>query len=215
MSASPIVIPESIVINGTEVKWKDVPELASFVQLVQSDASQTEKNKLYTVIANLTEKLKEIEVAAPTQQAPNTADLLKDIGAMIDEKIAPLKNRIEMEVKFNNNEYRNRLIAENQDSIVPELVVGDTKEQLDENLIKAKEVYAAIKTKVSSTIDPKTITLTPEQKLAIMKAPAKREPGAPLSIDEQIKALDPKSPTYAADRQALLASLQQEYSKPQ
>lgn len=95
-------------------------------------------------------------------------------------------------------DYRNRLIESNKDSIIPELVVGSTREELDTALISAKQVFART-----------AEALTQKQTAASAGAAGKLPPvpsvngGAAPATGSEVRTMSSKE--FAANRDRLLA----------
>lgn len=130
-------IPESIAINGVTFVIKDTPELLDLI----STAAKVEKSKLYSKINALKtemEQLNRVELEIPKT-------LKEDILSGVEEKVkAIVQPLLEQNRQIQTNsveEYRNRLLADNAGNCFPELVKGNTKEELDASLNESKQLY--------------------------------------------------------------------------
>lgn len=143
-----------------------------------------------------------------------TAKQFETALAEANAKIQELSTAREQETL---SQYRERLISENKDYIVPELVTGTTREALDTSLVTAKQVFA----RLSKSLKPangggdggdgaalpettSTLTLPPTPNVNNNGAP-----GAPTKVD--VKRLSNKD--YAANREALLKAAAAEARK--
>lgn len=141
-TVEPVGIPESLTINGVTYTVKDTPELQQFVQKV----SKVEKSKLYTQFENLKNQINNLNGVQVTNEQPTTdidaivaklqntfvtKDTLKDT---ISEVVSPLLKTAEQSRRDELSAYREKLINENAATCIPELVKGETKEELDNSL---------------------------------------------------------------------------------
>lgn len=99
--------------------------------------------------------------------SPNTipSDLVeKVIAGMTEKVIVPMQNRIaELAAQVTNTQqetvadYRQRRLSELGDSVIPEIVSGNSREEIEQSINKAKEVRA----KYSTTPTPPATTTPP------------------------------------------------------
>jgi hypothetical protein len=98
--------------------------------------------------------------------------------------------------------FRDQLISANKDYIVPELVTGSTREELEQSLVLAKQVFARVTQGMKKKDDgdgtapaPRTIQIPPTPPINDQGAP-----GAPRAVDvKQLSSAD-----YAKNRAELL-----------
>ena len=152
-------IPESITINGVTYLVKDTPELQQFIQSI----AKVEKSKLYSQMENLRTQIQnlgnveitpeqktEFDVNALVEKLKDTfvtADSLKEnLSNTIKEVVQPVLDATHRNEQNELNEYREKLIRENAATCIPELVKGNTKEELDAALkesIRLRGAYPA------------------------------------------------------------------------
>ena len=152
-------IPESITINGVTYLVKDTPELQQFIQSI----AKVEKSKLYSQMENLRTQIQhlgnveiapeqktEFDVNAFVEKLKDTfvtADSLKEtLSNTIKEVVQPVLDATHRNEQNELNEYREKLIRENAATCIPELVKGNTKEELDAALkesIRLRGAYPA------------------------------------------------------------------------
>ena len=147
------IIPKSITLNGVTYSISETPELQSLIQA----AAGVEKDKLYSKFDTLKKQVEELQNAqietTPAQTAnqpqnvniQSLANALKqelagsfvtkeDMSKAVKEAIQPILNNSEEARKKELSEYRESLIQKNLATCIPELVKGNTKEELDKSL---------------------------------------------------------------------------------
>lgn len=150
-----IGIPESITINGVVYIVKDTPELLGLIQAV----SKVEKDKLYSQFESLKsqiENLKKVRVVDSTQPTDlkgiveelksvfvTKEDLAVTLKDSIKEVVQPVLNATEQNRQNELDEYRKTLIKNNLDTCIPEMVAGNTREELDAALAKSIKIRAS------------------------------------------------------------------------
>lgn len=149
-------IPESITINGVTYLVKDSPELQQFIQKV----AKVEKAKLYTQFENLKAqianlgKVKVVPDPTPAFDVDALVEKLKDVfvskedlnGSLREtvlEVVQPVLVATEQERKNELMQYREKLINENIATCIPEMVKGETKEELDASLQESIRIRAS------------------------------------------------------------------------
>lgn len=148
----PKALPETLTVNGQVINVKDSPELQAFIAEVRGVVSTEERNKLYTKIRDLEAKTEALLKVAPeasinesTVKAvtePLVAQFTKQLETLLAEKLSPLVKSAEEVSAASLNDYKLKLFAENQGTFIEELVVGESKEELDKAMNHAKEVFA-------------------------------------------------------------------------
>lgn len=134
-----IKIPESITIDGKDYSVKDTPELMGLV----TAASRVEKNKLYSKIKTLQdgiEGLKRVELAASTPPDSLKEEILESVRNIVEGAIKPLLDKTSKIEIQSLEEYKAKLLTENEGKCFPELVKGNTKEEVDESLKNSIEL---------------------------------------------------------------------------
>lgn len=152
-------IPESITISGVTYVVKDTPEIQQFMQ----EVAKVEKSKLYSQFESLRQQIQSLQGVQITDQPQPfnaeqlieqlkgtfvTADSLKEtLSATIKEVVQPVLDATQKNAQNELDAYREKLISENEATCIPELVKGNTKEELDEALkesIRLRAAYPAV-----------------------------------------------------------------------
>lgn len=204
-------IPESITINGITYSVKETPELQQFIQSV----AKVEKSKLYTQfeslrnqIANLgkvkiedggnglddiVEKLKGTFVTKE--------DLKQDLQSVVKEVVQPVLTATEQSRKDELQAYREKLIKDNGATCIPELVKGNTKEELDASLkesIRLRAAYPSPNTPHNETqgkvTDPVIETQFKEMGLGATPTPPAQPQQTPQQVNQQTPPSAPRVP---------------------
>lgn len=147
-------IPESITINGVTYLVKETPELQQFIQSV----AKVEKTKLYskfedlkTQISNLgnvkVESTPALDMDALIERLQGTFvtkdDFKENLSNVVKEVVQPVLNATEQTRKNELEQYRDKIISENAATCIPDLVKGETKEELDASLKESIRLRAA------------------------------------------------------------------------
>ena len=162
-------IPESITINGVTYTVKDTPELQQFIQ----EVAKVEKSKLYTQFENLKSQianLGRVKVEGNSLDVDTIVERLKDtfitkedfkvmLPGIVKEVVQPVLTATEQNRQDELKQYREKLISENIATCIPDLVKGETKEELDASLKESIRLRAAYPTPSTAHIDP-TIHVT-------------------------------------------------------
>lgn len=157
-------IPESITINGVIYTVKDTPELQQFIQ----EVAKVEKSKLYTQFENLKSQIanlgrvkvtgSSLDVDAIVEKLKGTfitkEDFQEMLPGVIKEVVQPVLTATEQNRQNELSQYREKLISENIATCIPELVKGETKEELDASLKESIRIRAAYPTPSTAGIDP-------------------------------------------------------------
>ena len=150
-----VSIPESITIGGVTYLVRENPELQKFIQ----DVAKVEKTKLYSQFENLRSQIASLNGVQVTPDSPSvsvddivgklkesfvTKDTLTEIlSQTINSTIKPLLDANEQNQHNTLDEYRQKLIKENEATCIPELVKGNSKEELDKALAESIRIRAA------------------------------------------------------------------------
>lgn len=148
-------IPESITINGVTYLVKDTPEIQQFIQSV----AKVEKSKLYSQMESLKSQIqnlgnvevipneKSLDIDSLIEKLKGTfvtADSLREtLSNTIKEVVQPVLDATHRNEQNALNEYREKLIKENEATCIPELVKGNTKEELDAALKESIRIRSA------------------------------------------------------------------------
>ena len=146
-----IGIPESVIINGVAYTVKDTPELQQFVQ----EVAKVEKSKLYTQFENLKSQIANLGKVKVTgnldadtivEKLGETFVTKKDFKEMLPEVlkevVQPVLTATEQNQKNELDKYREKIINENLATCIPDLVRGNTKEELDASLKESIKLRA-------------------------------------------------------------------------
>ena len=157
-------IPESITINGVTYAVKDTPELQKFAQ----EVAKVEKSKLYTQFENLKSQianLGKVQIVGGNTDVDEIVEKLKGtfvtkedfqqmLPGIVKEVVQPVLTATEQNRKDELNAYREKLISENIATCIPDLVRGETKEELDKSLQESIRLRASYPTPSTAAIDP-------------------------------------------------------------
>lgn len=199
-------IPESITINGVTYTVKDTPELQQFIQ----EVAKVEKSKLYTQFENLKSQIANLgkvkvtgnlDVDTIVEKLKGTfvtkEDFQEILPGVLKEVVQPVLTATEQNRKNDLEQYREKLISENLATCIPDLVKGETKEELDASLQESIRLRASYPTPSTAHIDPnkhitdpliqkqakemvgQTQTPTPQTSQTPMASPAPTLPTAP------------------------------------
>lgn len=148
-----VSIPESVTINGITYVVRDTPELQKFMQAV----SKVEKNKLYSQfesLKNQLEDLRKVQVVPDSQGSGAGVNVKEIVEALrgtfvtredletslkntVSEIISPVIQNSEEQRKQELEAYRNSIIQAHINECIPELVEGNSKQELDASLEKS------------------------------------------------------------------------------
>lgn len=195
-------IPESITINGVTYAIKDTPELQQFIQ----EVAKVEKSKLYTQFENLKAQianLGKVRVTGNSLDVDTIVEKLKGtfvtkedfqemLPGVLKEVVQPVLTATEQNRKNELEQYREKLIGENIATCIPELVKGETKEELDASLKESIRIRAAYPTPSTAAIDPNKHVTDP-----LIQKQAQEMVGRPLTPTPQAAPAPTAAPTSA------------------
>lgn len=193
-------IPESITINGVTYAIKDTPELQQFIQ----EVAKVEKSKLYTQFENLKAQianLGRVRVTGNSLDVDTIVEKLKGtfvtkedfqemLPGVLKEVVQPVLTATEQNRKNELGQYREKLIGENIATCIPELVKGETKEELDASLKESIRIRAAYPTPSTAAIDPNKHVTDP-----LIQKQAQEMGGQPLTPTPQAAPAPTAAPT--------------------
>ena len=193
-------IPESITINGVTYAIKDTPELQQFIQ----EVAKVEKSKLYTQFENLKAQianLGKVRVTGNSLDVDTIVEKLKGtfvtkedfqemLPGVLKEVVQPVLTATEQNRKNELEQYREKLIGENIATCIPELVKGETKEELDASLQESIRLRAAYPTPSTAAIDPNKHVTDP-----LIQKQAQEMGGRPLTPTPQAAPAPTAAPT--------------------
>lgn len=235
---SKVAIPESITLNGVVYQVKDYPELQQFIQQV----SKVEKSKLYSQFESLRNQIENLSKVKVTDSlnAESIVEKLKEtfvtketlqemLPGTLREVVQPLLQASEQTRQDELTAYRTKLITDNAATCIPDLVVGNSKEELDAALKRSIELRAAYPSPSSvqaggqHVVDPNiqkqfaeqgdyTPTPLPGQTPTPPTPPAApRRPSPEVQAPSNIKSM-PLS-EFERNREQLLAQLEASYGE--
>lgn len=165
MSTTIAQLPETLTINGNPVKISEIPELTTYNESLRAFLAKQEKDKVYSQIESLRNQLsqlKDVKVVENPVASPHPQATPVDFEGMFNKMLERVDARIEMAVdkaisplREDNNfikqssiaDYRMKLISENQDDCIHELVVGNTRAELDAALESSKQLLQQYRSK--------------------------------------------------------------------
>lgn len=227
-------IPESVTINGVTYTVKDTPELQQFIQQV----AKVEKSKLYTQFENLKSQIANLGKVKITDDASNVDTLVEKLKGtfvtkqdfqemlpnVIKEVVQPVLTATEQNRQNELSQYRENLIKENIATCIPDLVKGETKEELDKSLAESIRLRAAYPTPSSAAVpvghkvtDPliqkqmKEANVNPQPSVEPQPVPsfAPRRMSPEVTGPENVKQMSMSE--FASRRDALQAQLESMY----
>lgn len=208
-------IPESITINGVTYLVKETPELQQFIQSI----AKVEKSKLYsqmealkTQIQNLgnveitPDKSTEFDVNSLVEKLKDTfvtSDSLKEtLSNTIKEVVQPVLDATHRNEQNELKEYREKLINENAATCIPELVKGNTKDELDAALkesIRLRSAYPAPGTQTPQyNGDPNLQKQIEQQQFQAQPTPTPASTPAPQPQNPNPAPQAPAAPRFPA-----------------
>lgn len=234
---SKVALPESITLNGVVYPVKDYPELQQFIQQV----SKVEKTKLYSQFESLrnqieslsrvkiTDNLSVDSIVEKLKETFVTRETLQEmLPATLKEVVQPLLMASEQTRQDELSAYRQKLITENAATCIPDLVVGNSKEELDAALQKSIELRSKYPSPSSvanmghHVVDPNiekqfaeqgdyTPTPLPAQPAAPTIPAAPRRPSPDAGAPTNIKGMNLQE--FERNREQLHAQLQSLYGE--
>lgn len=156
-----VSLPESITLGGITYTVKDTPELLQFMQ----DVAKVEKTKLYSQYENLRNQIANLGNVQVTPDSGNIDaviekmrgvfitkdDLQNTLKDSLTEVVKPILTATEQTRKEDLDKYREKLIHDNAATCIPDLVKGNTKEELDKTLAESIRLRASYPS--PSTVD--------------------------------------------------------------
>jgi len=188
-----VSIPESITLGGVTYSVKDTPEIQQFIQAV----SRVEKTKLYSQMDSLKQQIAQlgnVQIQPNDTQTQALIESLKGIFAtkedmkvslegVVKEVVQPLLSRSEEAHKNELAMYREQLIKQNEATCIPDLVKGNTKEELDASLqesIRLRAAYPAPVGTPTTQAVPANPPAAPQQtQTPAPQTPAPQQPAIP------------------------------------
>lgn len=207
-------IPESVTINGVTYAVKDTPELQKFIQ----EVAKVEKSKLYTQFENLKSQIanlgkvqitndKAFDVNTIVEELKSTfvtkEDFKEMLPGIVKEVVQPVLTATEQSRQNELKQYRENLIRENLSTCIPELVKGETKEELDQSLKESIRLRASYPTPSTANVDPtKHVTdpLIKSQMQEFTKDSAPYSPPQSSAAPQSVKDTDTSSAPPSAPR---------------
>jgi hypothetical protein len=160
-------IPESLTINGVTYKVNETPELQALIQSV----AKVEKNKLYSKFEELKAQIDNLKNASIEGVGSINAETLETLKGIFLTKedfqnilpdtlrtvVSPILQSVEKTQQDELAAYRQKLITENANTCIPDLVKGNTKEELDASLAESIRLRAAYPSPSTSAPQGKTV----------------------------------------------------------
>jgi len=124
-------------------------------------------------------------------------EALARIPGMLAQAVAPLEQRQRMFEVQTVSSYRDKLLADNRENIIPEMVQGNTIEELNANLERSKTAYAQLAARFAP------VRTVPQQQPAANNMPLQQVPAQqpqqrvqPLQPAPQAPPMQPQIPVY-------------------
>lgn len=203
-------IPESVTLNGVTYLVKDTPELQTLIQ----EISKVERSKVYSQMDGIKAQLNQLSQAEVSSTPLDTTsivnelrktfvtsdDLKAQLKETVTEVITPLLSATRETREATLADYRNSLIEKNLAVCIPDLVVGNTKEELDSALARSIKLRAAYPppSKQEHTVDPLIAKQAQEMKgvpPTTPEVPRSAQPAQPVQPIEQPMPEVPKIPS--------------------
>lgn len=199
-------IPESISINGVTYVVKDTPELQQFIQ----EVARVEKTKLYSQYETLRNQISNLskvqitegggfDVDTIVEKLKGTfitkKDLQEVLPGIVKEVVQPVLTATEQNRQDELKQYREKLIADNIATCIPELVKGETKEELDKSLQESIRLRASYPTPSTFGIHPNKHVTDP---LIQTQAKEMEETLPKTTPTPQVESFTPAAPTPPA-----------------
>ena len=189
-------IPESIVLGGVTYLVKEHPALQQFIQ----EVAKVEKSKLYTQYENLKSQIanlqkvevlgeeKAFDVDTIVEKLKGTfvtkEDFKEALPNVLKEVVQPMLTATEQQQKDELARYREKLIQDNIATCIPDLVKGETKEELDAALKESIRIRSSYPTPSTAAIEHKPVVdplIEKQQKeLEAAISPTPAAPQAPV-----------------------------------
>lgn len=227
-----VAIPESITINGVTYSVRETPELQTFIQSV----SKVEKTKLYSQFEALKNQISTLSnTTIETPSAPFDVNQLKQeisdglvktlmpqLSATISDIVKPMLVATAESKKTELDNYKEKLINENSAVCIPDLVKGNSKEEMDASLkesIRIRSAYPPAHTiPQGKTTDPLLVKQVSETQVAPIATPIVAPitpsptiptipniPAIPMTTQQDVKKMSMEE--FSKQRETLLAGL--------
>lgn len=159
-----------------------------------------------------------LERLGANNQNSNTGITKEDLAGMLSTTVnqvlpgllQPLQEKLSTMERANLEEYRQRRLAELGDTVIPELVKGSTREEIEASIAPAREIASRYAPKGGGTQNPPTGTppaAPTTQAPAVVNPPAAvQNPPANTRLIPDVSQMSDKE--YAAQREELMRKLQ-------
>jgi hypothetical protein len=142
---APTTLPDLIEIGGVQYSTRETPAIKDYLDAFRKKISTEERRKVYSQIEELKKSLDQLN-KVPLNSASDDLSAFKDeilqsVQSVIKEVVSPVLEHVKKTEEDSVTSYRNKLLIDNQGKCMPELVVGNTKEELDAALVKSLELY--------------------------------------------------------------------------
>lgn len=151
-----ISIPKSVTLGGVTYPIGETPELKQLIQAVAS----VEKSKLHSTFDGLKKQIENLQgvtvvpqgqqpldtkgiIAELKQELSNSFVSKEDLKSELKEVVQPLLQSTQEAKQKELNIYREQIINKNLATCIPELVTGNSREELDAALQKSIQLRAS------------------------------------------------------------------------
>ena len=187
-------IPESVTIGGVTYAVKETPELQQFIQ----DIAKVEKSKLYSQFETLKAQIATLQnVSVAPEQGKDFNNILSDLKnsfmtkeafkemlpGIVKEVVKPVLDATEQTKNEELKQYREKLIAENLDKCIPDLIKGATKQELD------KSLQESIRIRSSYPTNPNNATPQPPVKDPLLVQQAQNQQAPQQTPTQQVPTI--------------------------
>lgn len=197
--------PPSVMLGGVEYKISDTPELQAFITAVGS----VERSKIQSVVRDLRTKLDNLP--SPTAPTVNTAEIAEAVMAAIRPQLDTITERLNSTEKESVASYREKMLVQLGESVIPELVSGTTKEALDASVAAAKAARSRYNIPAPAAVTPPVEAVNIANPQTIIST----APVAPVAPNALVAPVAPVAPVVIAPQvPAVPARATPEYSGP-
>lgn len=202
--------PPSITLGGVEYRISDTPELQTFITAVGS----VERSKIQSVVRDLRTKLDNLPSPAPA--TVNTAEIAEAVMAAIRPQLDTITERLNSTEKESVASYREKMVAQLGESVIPELISGTTKEAIDASVAAAKAARSRYNIPAPAiTVAPTAVAPVEAVNIANPQTIISTAPAAPVAPTLIAAPVAPVAPNVSAPQvPAVPARATPEYSGP-
>lgn len=171
---------------------------------IEAKTQGVTKESIKTALESVNSKTElTVENIAETMANMFNSTLENALPAMFEKYVKPIAEKTSLLERETLTQYREKRLAEVGDTVIPEMVVGDSKEEIEKSIEKASQIRSRYRTQ-------QVIPQTPaEQKVAEQQAPP-APPSIPLYPTPEERELNIRGMTdedFAKNRDSLQSKL--------